>query len=363
MPMRDAETSALCQQQCQLLLARMSQGSGFVERVRQLIVARPGYFPDIDYVAEKLNMTSRTLRRRLAGENSSYHQILAEVRYELAREYLGTSSLPLEEISVSAGLQHPATSPMRSSAGTAARRASTDRRFSSYVAKDQGVGISQILPLHQRPGVAATGCRPTCNPLQIPGPGGPLHARMYRGNSSADKPLIVYFHGGGWVIGDLLSHHPFCQTLSQKSGCTVISVDYRLAPEHPFPAAPDDCLAATRWVADHIGDFGPSNGRLVLAGDSAGANLATCTCLELDPGTRALVAGEIVKYPVVDHYSSLHPSYIERGSGQLLTSKVMRWFWDTYLAGLAADSVAARRAMPLHAHQSGRAPSHFPGYR
>ena len=200
---------------------------------------------------------------------------------------------------------------------------------------------------------------PTYNPLQIPGPGGPLQARMYRGGSSADKPLIVYFHGGGWVIGDLLSHHPFCQTLSQKSGCTVISVDYRLAPEHPFPAAADDCLAATRWVADHIGDFGPTNGRLVLAGDSAGANLATCTCLELDPGTRALVAGEIVKYPVVDHYSSSHPSYIERASGQLLTSKVMRWFWDTYLAGLAPDSAAARRAMPLHATNLAALPPTF----
>jgi len=107
MPLRDAETSTLCQQQCQLLLARMSQGSGFVDRVRQLIVARPGYFPDIDFVAEKLNMTSRTLRRRLTRENSSYHQILAEVRYELAREYLGTSSLPLEEISVLLGYAAP----------------------------------------------------------------------------------------------------------------------------------------------------------------------------------------------------------------------------------------------------------------
>ncbi len=99
MPQGDAETTAMCQQQCRLLLARMSAGSSFVDRVRELIVARPGYFPDIDYVAEKLNMTSRTLRRRLAREDSSYQAILAEVRYELAREYLATSSLPMEEIS------------------------------------------------------------------------------------------------------------------------------------------------------------------------------------------------------------------------------------------------------------------------
>ena len=107
MPLRDPETSDMCQQQCQMLLARMSQSSGFAEKVRQLIVARPGFFPDIDYVAEKLNMTSRTLRRRLSEENSSYQQILGEVRYQLAREYLSTSTLPLEEISVLLGYSAP----------------------------------------------------------------------------------------------------------------------------------------------------------------------------------------------------------------------------------------------------------------
>lgn len=107
MPRRDPETSALCQQQCQMLLARMSSRSGVAEKVRQLIVSRPGYFPDIDFVAEKLHMTSRTLRRKLTTENSSYQQILAEVRYQLAREYLATSTLPLEEIAVLLGYSAP----------------------------------------------------------------------------------------------------------------------------------------------------------------------------------------------------------------------------------------------------------------
>lgn len=107
MPLRDPETSAMCQQQCQLLLARMSKSSGFAEQVRQLVVARPGYFPDIDYVAEKLNLTSRTLRRRLAEESTSYQQILGDVRYQLAREYLATSTLPLEEIAVLLGYSAP----------------------------------------------------------------------------------------------------------------------------------------------------------------------------------------------------------------------------------------------------------------
>lgn len=107
MPQRDLETSSMCQQQCQMLLARLTSSSGFVDKVRQLIVARPGYFPDIDYVAEKLNMNSRTLRRRLVAEGSNYQQILSEVRYQLALEYLGTSNLPLEEISVLLGYSTP----------------------------------------------------------------------------------------------------------------------------------------------------------------------------------------------------------------------------------------------------------------
>jgi AraC-like DNA-binding protein len=107
MPLQDAETSTICQQQCQMLLARLSSSSGFIDRVRQLMVARPGFFPDIDYVAAKLNMTSRTLRRRLADEGSSFQQILADVRYQLAREYLATSSLPIEEIAALLGYSTP----------------------------------------------------------------------------------------------------------------------------------------------------------------------------------------------------------------------------------------------------------------
>ena len=195
--------------------------------------------------------------------------------------------------------------------------------------------------------------------LQLPTAAGPVSARMYAGNAEADKPLIIYFHGGGWVIGDLDTHNLYCQTLSQRSCCTVIAVDYRLAPEHAFPAAVEDCLAVTRWIGDHIGDFGPSNGTLVLAGDSAGANLATCTCLELDTSTRAKVVGEIVKYPVVDHYNANPPSYTERARGQALTSGFMVWFWDTYLGDCDADDPQAKRAMPLHAQNLASLPPTF----
>ena len=110
--------------------------------------------------------------------------------------------------------------------------------------------------------------------LMLPTEEGDLRTRMYHGRE--DCPLIIYFHGGGWVIGDIETHDPFCRALSEISGCTVMSVDYRLAPEHPFPAAHNDCLAATRWILDNLNALAPNNGLAVLAGDSAGGNLAAC---------------------------------------------------------------------------------------
>ena len=195
--------------------------------------------------------------------------------------------------------------------------------------------------------------------LQISGAAGAISARMYANSKGADKPLIVYFHGGGWVIGDLDTHHAYCQALSSRSGCTVIAVDYRLAPEHPFPAAADDSLAATQWLAEHVEGLGPSNGKLVIAGDSAGANLSLGTCLELDALTRAKVVGVIAKYTVVDHYNANPPSYTERARGQALTRHLMIWFWDTYLGACRADDPQALRAMPLHAENLASLPPTF----
>ena len=190
---------------------------------------------------------------------------------------------------------------------------------------------------------------PNWSAVEIPGPAGPLGARLYVGNSQPDKPLIIYFHGGGWVIGDLESHHPFCQALARSTNCTVISVDYRLAPEHPFPAAHDDALAATQWVAEHINTLGPSNGMLVVAGDSAGGNLATCTCLQLDGASRSRVAGQLVLYPATDHYSIHYPSHLERAKGSSLTTKRLYFFWDTYLGSDNRRAVTAARALPSRA--------------
>ncbi len=183
--------------------------------------------------------------------------------------------------------------------------------------------------------------------LQIALHGISIGARLYNNALGGQKPLLVYLHGGGWVIGDLETHHPFCQALSQASGCSVIALDYRLAPEHRFPAALDDCLGATRWIAQHAAKLGSNNSRLVIAGDSAGGNLATCTCLELDPECRARVAGQALIYPATDHYSVGFASYIERATGQVLTSRLMQWFWDTYLDGQSAQAPQLQRAFPL----------------
>jgi acetyl esterase len=185
--------------------------------------------------------------------------------------------------------------------------------------------------------------------LQIPVGAESIGARLYNNALAGMKPLIVYIHGGGWVIGDLQTHHPFCQALSAASGCSVIALDYRLSPQHIFPAAQDDCLAATRWIAQHATQLATSNSRLVIAGDSAGGTLATCTCLELDAASREKILGQVLIYPAAEHYSAGYASYVERATGQMLTTRLMHWFWDTYLGGLLPTDASAQRAFPLRA--------------
>lgn len=192
--------------------------------------------------------------------------------------------------------------------------------------------------------------------LQLPTARGPINAHLYEGGEAAQRPLLVYFHGGGWVIGDLQTHHAYCQQLARASGCTLIAVDYRLAPEHHFPAAQDDCLAAARCLAERHDDFGPSNGGLVLAGDSAGGHLAICTALEADGALREQLCGALLTYPVVDHYSRPYDSYRECARGQALTADLMRWFWDSYLGGVDPESHAAQRAFPIRSEMLERMP-------
>ena len=164
----------------------------------------------------------------------------------------------------------------------------------------------------------------------IPGPRCEIRIRIYRPQSAADT-----------------SHDDMCRQLCRRCGHVVVSVDYRLAPENKFPAAPDDCLAATRWVAAHAAEFGGDAARLAVAGDSAGGTMAAVTALRArDEGGPAIKA-QLLLYPVTDHYSVQRPSWQERATGYGLTREAMIWFWDHYLEH--ADQGAHPHASPQRA--------------
>lgn len=181
--------------------------------------------------------------------------------------------------------------------------------------------------------------------LQIPGPGGPIPVRVYLPVGTGKHPVLMFFHGSGFVVLGLDSHDDLCRRLCVAADCVVVSVDYRLAPEHKFPAAPDDCLAATRWAADSAASFGGDAARMALAGDSAGACLAAVTALRLRDEGGPAVQAQLLFYPVTNHPSPASASYAAYGSGCGLTSQGMRWFWDQYLA--RPSDAAHPHASPL----------------
>ncbi len=166
--------------------------------------------------------------------------------------------------------------------------------------------------------------------MTIPAPGGDLPIRVYRPAGEGVKPALVYFHGGGWVIGSLASHDGACRRLAEVSGCVVVAVDYRLAPEHPFPAAFDDSYAATKWVVAEAASLKIDPARVGVAGDSAGANLAAAVALKArDEGGPAL-AVQVLIYPAT-RFDAETPSMIRNAEGYGLTTAAMRWFSAQYI--------------------------------
>jgi acetyl esterase/lipase len=154
--------------------------------------------------------------------------------------------------------------------------------------------------------------------------------RVYTPQGGGPFPLLVYFHGGGWVLGGLDTHDGVCRQLAHGAGATVMSVDYRLAPEHPYPAAVDDCYAAVAWAGKHGGQIGGDPGRIAIAGDSAGGHLTCVTALRArDEGGPHLVF-QIPIYPVTDRALD-KPSYVENAKGYLLETDAMHWFWGHFL--------------------------------
>jgi len=164
----------------------------------------------------------------------------------------------------------------------------------------------------------------------MPGPGGPIAVRVYRPVKNQTLPALIFFHGGGFVICNLDTHDRQCRRLANASGCTVISVDYRLAPEHKYPAAVDDAYAATRYVAEHAAEFGVDPNRIAVGGDSAGGNLAAVvSLLSRDRGGPRLKF-QLLIYPVVDCYDQ-SPSMQQYAEGHFLTRAGMDWFTESYL--------------------------------
>jgi cation diffusion facilitator CzcD-associated flavoprotein CzcO/acetyl esterase/lipase len=178
-----------------------------------------------------------------------------------------------------------------------------------------------------------------------PGPGGPLAYRLYRPASAGPHPIVVYFHGGGWVIGSHDSDDPFCRDICSRSDAIVVSMDYRHAPEHRFPAAVEDAFAAVNWIEENSASLGGDPGKLAVCGWSAGGNLAAVVCqLARDAGAPP-IAGQVLVTPVTD-CDLMRQSYISNAEGYLLTTALMGWFLDHY-----ADAVERLhpKASPLRA--------------
>lgn len=167
----------------------------------------------------------------------------------------------------------------------------------------------------------------------IPGPGGPVPVRIYTPSqrSIGLLPALVYFHGGGWVLGTLDTHDNVCRKLANQTPCVVIAVDYRLAPEHKFPAAVEDADAAVVWVAEHAEELGVDPARLAVGGDSAGGNLAAVIAQMARDRVNLPLAFQLLIYPVTEHYAANMPSYAENAKGYYLTRDNMMWFIDHYL--------------------------------
>ncbi|MEZ5489573.1 MAG: alpha/beta hydrolase [Gammaproteobacteria bacterium] len=182
--------------------------------------------------------------------------------------------------------------------------------------------------------------------MAIPGPAGDLNLRCYRASTAGNLPVLLFFHGGGFTIGSLQSHDAVCRYLCAEAQCLVLSLDYRLAPEHKFPAAVEDAWAATCWLAEHAVQLGADPTRIAVAGDSAGGNLAAVTCLMAREAGQPGICYQVLIYPGTDMTESL-ASHRDYGEGYLLTSSLISWFHQNYLP--QGIDLKTWQGSPLHA--------------
>ena len=182
----------------------------------------------------------------------------------------------------------------------------------------------------------------------VPGPAGEVPVRIYSPAGVDSQPLaaLIWFHGGGWVLGNLDSADFVCRAIANRAGCRVISAEYRLSPEAKFPAAVDDCFAVTSWIADHAADLHVDLDRIAVGGDSCGGNLATVVALLARDRGGPSLAFQVLVYPITDHHFDT-PSYRDYGDGYFLTKDAMVWFWTHYLQDIGDGN--SPLASPLRA--------------
>jgi len=185
--------------------------------------------------------------------------------------------------------------------------------------------LAAVVPLTGKPAELAE-----VTDMTLPGPAGRVPVRVYRPGVEANLPVVAYFHGGGWMLCDLDTHDTTCRDIARHSGAVVVAVHYRRTPEHPFPAAYEDCLAVTRALLDGGAGLGTDRTRVAVAGDSAGGNLAASVSLALRGMSPGLVH-QVLIYPLTDARVARTPSYVEFGEGHFMTARDLHYFVKTYV--------------------------------
>jgi acetyl esterase len=240
------------------------------------------------------------------------------------------------------------------------------RKFLDLLAASGRPPLNEVTPQQARDGSEAMSLVTAGPPvavaevrdLAIPGPAGTIPARLYVPAGTAPLPVVVYYHGGGFVIGNIAGWDSVLRLLANDSGCAIVSVDYRLAPENKFPAAVDDAYAALEWVAREAATLGVDPNRIAVAGDSAGGNLAAVVTLLARDRSGPRLAFQLLVYPATDQATnrSRYASYQQYGDGYFLTKELMTWFNDQYAS---PDTRGDWRMQPLYADSlRGLPPAH-----